>query len=107
MRPPRLPEKMHDEIISTLTEQVYLTIDIDVFDPAFVPGTGTPEPGGLNWDEVTNLIRAVARAKQIVAFDVVEVMPIEGSVVSEFLAAKLIYRTIGLIADAAGWLPGN
>jgi len=95
---------VHDEILSTLTDRVYLTVDIDVFDPAFVPGTGTPEPGGLSWDEVTGLLGALAREKQIVAFDVVEVMPLEGNVISEFLAAKLIYRTMGLIAHAADWL---
>jgi agmatinase len=96
--------RMHHEILSTLTDQVYLTIDIDVFDPAYVPGTGTPEPGGLDWYEVTGLIRALAREKQIVGFDVVEVLPMEGSVVSEFLAAKLTYRTMSCIAEAAGWL---
>lgn len=95
----------HDEILSTLTDEVYLTIDIDVFDPAFVPGTGTPEPGGLDWTEVIGLIRALSIKKQIVSFDVVEVLPIPGSVVSEFLAAKLIYRTMGYIAASAGWPP--
>jgi agmatinase len=94
----------HREILSTLTDRVYLTIDVDVFDPAYVPGTGTPEPGGLSWEDVTGLIGALAREKQIVGFDVVEVMPIEGNVVSEFLAAKLIYRTMGFIARAARWL---
>ena len=95
----------HDEILSTLTEQVYLTMDIDVFDPAFVPGTGTPEPGGLDWTDVTGLIRALCAKKQVVGFDVVEVLPLPGSVVSEFLAAKLIYRTMGYIAATAGWKP--
>jgi len=95
------------EILSTLTDQVYLSIDIDVFDPAYVPGTGTPEPGGLSWEDVTGLVRALAREKQIVAFDLVEVMPVEGSVVSEFLAAKLAYRTMGYIAQSAGWLTGG
>lgn len=98
--------RMHREILSTLTDEVYLTIDIDVFDPAHVPGTGTPEPGGLSWDEVTGLIRVLSREKQIVGFDVVEVMPMEGNVVSEFLAAKLAYRTMSCIAEAAGWLKG-
>ena len=92
------------EILSTLTDEVYLTMDIDVFDPAFVPGTGTPEPGGLTWDEVTAFVRTLAGAKQIVGFDVVEVAPIPGSVCSEFLAARLAYRTMGCIAEAAGLL---
>ena len=97
--------RMHEEILSTLTDHVYLTIDVDAFDPAAVPGTGTPEPGGLSWEEVTGFIRVLAGEKEIVAFDVVEVTPMAGSVVSEFLAAKLIYRTMGCIAEAAGWLP--
>ena len=92
------------DILSTLTDEVYLTIDIDVFDPAYVPGTGTPEPGGLTWEDVTGLIRSLAREKQIVAFDVVEVMPIPGTAASEILAAKLAYRTMGYIAGAANWL---
>lgn len=99
--------RMHRDILSTLTDRVYLTIDIDVFDPAYAPGTGTPEPGGLSWEEVTGFVRELAREKQVVAFDVVEVMPIAGSVVSEFLAAKLIYRTMGSIAQAAGWAGGG
>ena len=93
-----------DEILSTLTDEVYLTIDIDVFDPAFVPGTGTPEPGGLDWNEVTTFLRALAGKKQIVGFDIVEVAPHPGTVISEFLAAKLAYRMMGCIAEAAGWL---
>ncbi len=93
-----------DEILSTLTDEVYLTIDIDVFDPAYVPGTGTPEPGGLDWNEVTGFIRALSAKKQIVGFDIVEVSPQSGTVISEFLAAKLAYRTMGCIAEAAGWL---
>jgi agmatinase len=98
---------MQEEILKTLTDEVYLTVDIDAFDPAFVPGTGTPEPGGLSWDDVTGFVRALAAAKQIVGFDIVEVAPLPGSVCSEFLAAKLAYRTMGCIAEAAGWLkPG-
>ncbi len=93
-----------DEILSTLTDEVYLTVDIDVFDPAYVPGTGTPEPGGLDWNEVAGFIRALSAKKQIVGFDVVEVAPQPGTVISEFLAAKLAYRTMGCIAEAAGWL---
>jgi agmatinase len=92
------------EILSTLTDEVYLTIDIDVFDPAFVPGTGTPEPGGLDWYDVASFLRALSAQKQIVGFDIVEVMPQSGTAVSEFLAAKLAYRTMGCIAEAAGWL---
>ena len=98
---------MTDEILSTLTDQVYLTIDIDAFDPSYVPGTGTPEPGGLGWSEATDFIRALSAKKQIVGFDIVEVSPLPGTACSEFLASRLAYRTMGCIAEAAGWLkPG-
>ncbi len=80
--------------ISALTDRVYLTVDIDGFDPAYAPGTGTPEPGGLDWYQVTQLIQTVASEKQIVAADLVEVAPIPGQVVTEFLAAKLGYKII-------------
>ncbi len=84
------------EVVGTLTDEVYVTIDIDSFDPAYAPGTGTPEPGGLDWYQVTDLLAAVARSRTIVAADCVEVRPLPDSPVTEFLAAKLIYRLIGL-----------
>ena len=81
-------------MLGALGETVYVTIDIDGFDPAFAPGTGTPEPGGLDWYQVTGLLRLVAAEKHIVAADIVEVMPIPGQAVTEFLAAKLAYRLV-------------
>lgn len=87
-----------DGVVASLGETVYVTVDIDGFDPAFAPGTGTPEPGGLEWYQVADLLAAVARARRIVAADVVEVRPIPPNQVTEFLAAKLIYRLIGLTA---------
>lgn len=86
-----------DRVIEALGEKVYVTIDIDGFDPAFAPGTGTPEPGGLNWYDVTGLLRLVAAEKIIVGADIVEVMPIPGQAVTEFLAAKLAYKLIGYV----------
>jgi agmatinase len=86
------------DVVSKLTDEVFVTIDIDGFDPAFAPGTGTPEPGGLDWYQVTDLLAAVAKEKTIVAADVVEVRPIPPNHVTEFLAAKLIYRLIGLVS---------
>lgn len=80
-----------------LTDEVYVTIDIDGFDPAYAPGTGTPEPGGLNWYQVTDLLAAVAENHTVVGMDVVEVRPLPGNPATEFLAAKLIYRMIGLV----------
>jgi agmatinase len=84
-------------VVADLSEHVYLTVDLDGFDPAYVPATGTPEPGGLDWQQVTSLIRAVAAKKKIVAMDVVELLPQPGDHASDFLAAKLIYKTLGYI----------
>jgi agmatinase len=77
-------------------KKVFLTIDMDGLDPALVPATGTPEPGGLIWDQVLDIVRAVVRAGQVVAADCVELAPIPGQHASDFLAAKLVYKVIGL-----------
>ncbi len=87
-----------DQAVSALGEHVYLTIDIDGFDPAFAPGTGTPEPGGLNWYQVVDLLAAVTRARTVVAADLVEVRPIPPCTTTEFLAARLLYRLMGLVS---------
>ena len=73
----------------------WITFDLDGLDPACLPGTGTPEPGGLDWYEASDLIGAVAAKKRIVGFDVVELAPIAGDVASDFLAARMTYRMIG------------
>jgi agmatinase len=86
-----------DVITDSLTENVYVTIDLDVFDPSLMPAVGTPEPGGIGWYETLDLLREVAKDKKIVGFDVVELCPIEGQVASDFLAAKLVYRLLGYI----------
>ncbi len=86
-----------EDAVNSLSEAVYVTIDIDGFDPAYAPGTGTPEPGGLDWYQVTDLLKAVANERRIVGFDVVEVIDIPGSVVTQFLAAKLVYKLIAHI----------
>jgi agmatinase len=83
-----------DAVLDRLGEKVYVTVDIDGFDPAYAPGTGTPEPGGLDWYQVTSLLRAVAEEKTLVGADIVEVMPIGGQVVTEYLAARLAYKII-------------
>ncbi|MHB8411548.1 MAG: agmatinase [Candidatus Acidiferrales bacterium] len=82
-------------VVTDLSEHVYLTVDLDGFDPAYMPATGTPEPGGLDWYQVTALIRAVAEARNIVAADVVELLPQHGDHASDFLAAKLVYKILG------------
>lgn len=86
-----------EQAMSSLSDNVYITIDIDGFDPAYAPGTGTPEPGGLDWFQVIDLMRAVTLEKQIVGADVVEVVPSPGSAQTEFLAAKLVYKLISQI----------
>ncbi len=83
-----------DQVLASLSDTVYVTIDIDAFDPGQAPGTGTPEPGGLDWYEVTALLRRVAQTKQIVSADIVEVIPQIAGQVTEFLAAKLAYKII-------------
>ena len=90
-----------DRVLEGLGDEVYVTIDIDGFDPSCVPGTGTPEPGGLDWYQVTGLLRLVAAEKRIVGADIVEVLPVPGQVVSEFLAARLAYKLISYVVSQA------
>ena len=90
-----------DRAIGALGDTVYVTVDIDGFDPAYAPGTGAPEPGGLDWYQVTDLLRRVTAEKRVVGADVVEVMPIPGQVVTEFLAARLIYKLITYVQNGA------
>lgn len=85
-----------DRVVEKLTDDVYVTIDLDAFDPSVVPATGTPEPGGLTWYEVTDLLAAVTSRRKVVAFDVVELCPMEGQHASAFTAAKLVYRLLAM-----------
>ncbi len=88
-----------DQVVTALGDHVYVTIDIDGFDPACAPGTGTPEPGGLDWYQVADLLAAVARQRRIVGADIVEVRPVPPSTVTEYLAARLAYRLVGLVRE--------
>lgn len=83
-----------DKALALLGEKVYVTVDMDVFDPAEAPGVGTPEPGGLHWREVTALLRRVCTERQVVAADIAEVRPVPPSNATEFLAARLAYKII-------------
>lgn len=83
--------------VDCLSEHVYITIDLDVFDSGIMPSTGTPEPGGLSWYDVMNLLRRVSEQKTIVGFDVVELCPSEHNKAPDFLAAKLIYKLLSYI----------
>jgi agmatinase len=84
-----------NRVVASLGDPVYVTIDVDGLDPAIMPATGTPEPGGLSWYEVTGLLRAVFSQRRVVACDVVELSPIPGMVAPNFLCAKLVYKMIG------------
>lgn len=84
-----------EDAVSHLSGNVYVTIDVDVFDPAYVPATGTPEPGGLDWYQVIRMLRKVSKKCNIIGFDAVELAPIAGQVASDFLVAKLLYKLMG------------
>lgn len=82
------------EVLDNCTEKVYLTIDLDAFDPSVLPSTGTPEPGGLSWQQMLFLVRALVKRKQLVGFDIVELCPNEAERSSDFVAAKLYYKIL-------------
>ena len=86
-------------ICGDLHGDVYLTVDLDVLDPAVMPSTGTPEPGGLSWREVLSLVQEAAKRCRIRGFDIVELAPIPGMVAPDFLAAKLVYRIMGYLTE--------
>ncbi len=83
-----------EDSIRLMTDDVYITIDLDAFDPSIMPSTGTPEPGGLNWNDTINYLKKVMQAKNVVGFDIVELAPIEGLSAPNFLAAKLYYKLL-------------
>lgn len=83
-----------DKAIAKLSKHVYLTIDLDVFDPAFMPSTGTPEPGGLDWYLVLKFLRKVMKKRTVVGMDVVELLPRKENPGPDFLAAKLVYTLL-------------
>jgi agmatinase len=80
------------EVINVLPEKVYISLDVDVLDPAFMPATGTPEPEGLSYYEVRKLLKEVVREREVIGFDVVELSPRENLHHCEFSMAKLIYQ---------------
>ena len=89
-----------ERVVDTLGQNVYISIDLDAFDPSVMPSTGTPEPGGLLWHEITALLREVARRRIVVGADVVELSPIPGLHAPDFLAARLVYKLIGYIEES-------
>jgi agmatinase len=90
-------KKLYAGALDKLTENVYITIDLDVFDPSIMPSTGTPEPGGPGYFELLHFIRDVAEMKNVVGFDVVELCPSPENKAPDFVAAKIIYQVLSYI----------
>lgn len=91
--------EIRKKIIGNLQKDVYITLDVDVFDPSIMPSTGTPEPGGLLWRDVLDIVREVSLNCRVRGFDVVELAPLPGIVAPDFLASKLIYRIMGYLTE--------
>jgi agmatinase len=89
--PDWLQKSLHD-----LEGPVYISLDVDGLDPAYMPATGTPEPGGLSWNQVTDWLAAACKGREVVGLDIVELAPLPGQVLSDFIAARLLYRALGL-----------
>ncbi|MGD9897614.1 MAG: agmatinase [Calditrichaceae bacterium] len=87
---------LSNDIIDRLNENVFITIDVDYFDPSIMPSTGTPEPGGFLWYETVDFLSRVFKKKNVVGFDVVELSPKTGVIHPDFFAAKLIYKMLTL-----------
>lgn len=92
------PKKLAAQVIRELTPDVYISLDLDGFDPAVIPGVGTPQPGGFGWYDGLEILKAVCRRKNVVGVDVMELCPLLDDVRSELAAAKLVYRLMGHIA---------
>ncbi len=84
----------HKQVVDSLNKNVYITFDVDAFDPSLLPATGTPEPGGLFWDDTMNLLKLIGTKRNIIGFDVVELAPSKSHPASEFIAAKLVYKIL-------------
>ncbi|MBI9054878.1 MAG: agmatinase [Bacteroidales bacterium] len=87
-------ENWMNEALSKITENVFITIDLDVFDSSIMPSTGTPEPGGLNWYHIIDFIKLVIKNKNVVGFDIMELCPNKANKAPDFLAAKLYYKIL-------------
>lgn len=97
------PDWISSALAQIKTQKVFITIDLDGIDPTLIPGVGTPEPGGLNWYSLTSFLKQVFLSYQVIGCDIMELAPVHDSVVSEFTAAKLIYKLIGYQALAKNW----
>ena len=83
-----------DRMADKLTENVYITFDLDCLDPGIMPSTGTPEPGGLDWHMALDAVRAIAKKSNIIGFDIAELCPNPVNKAPDFLAAKLLYKML-------------
>lgn len=88
-----------EKVLGKVGSDVYLTFDLDFFDPSIMPAVGTPEPGGLLWFETLDFLKKLVYERNLVGFDVVELCPIPGLVAPDFLAARLIYKIIGYMVN--------
>ena len=88
-----------ESVLDSLSDTVYVSVDLDVLDPALMPAVGTPEPGGLAWHQLVSLLAKVAKSRRIVGFDVCELAPADGPPACSYTAAKLVYK---LVAYACG-----
>ena len=95
-------EALISEVCAKLTNNVYVSIDLDVMDPSIMSAVGTPEPGGMTWWDVTRLLKGVAERTRVVGFDIVELSPEEGPVACSATAARLAYKIMGYIASGEG-----
>lgn len=93
----QIGEMQLNTLLGHLPQRVYVTVDLDVFDPAYMPAVGTPEPGGLDWWTFLRAFQTIAEQKHIVGLDVVELAPIAGLSHPDFFAAKLVYKMLSLI----------
>jgi agmatinase len=94
-------------IVGHLGKKVYITIDLDVFDPSIMPAVGTPEPGGMLWYPVLELLEEVIRTREIIGLDIVELCPQPGNIAPDFLAAKLLFKILGRLFTENGWVGGS
>jgi agmatinase len=96
---------LYARIVPLLRKHVYISIDLDVFDPSVMPAVGTPEPGGLFWHEVIDLLGAVIRERQVIGFDVMELLPVPYFAAPDFLAARLVYKLLSFFFAGAARPP--
>lgn len=94
IRENKYSKNWQQKVLNSVKENVYITFDVDGFDPSVISATGTPEPGGLFWDEIMNLMKLIGQNKKIVGFDVVELSPNKNDISSSFNTAKLVYKLL-------------